>query len=346
MWLLMGGRAGDNNQLLALAEALKLPFEAKRLRHNGRRRFLRGRASISSLNRSSRALIHGPWPQLVIAVGYANVPVARYVRRRAGGGTKLVHVGNPRARLDDFDLQITTPQYTREPASNLLELPFPIGNPAQSGEPTREEQLWLRGLPRPRRLVAVGGPARHWQIDHTRLERAIRILRRKASEGSIVVATSSRTPPATRRRLQGFVQGPREVVVDEFPTFATLLRECDEIHVTADSVSMLSEGVLAGKPVGMIPIRRSVPGIVSHWLWERPTRRATIPDLRNFWRMLFRRGLVGTVELPVASQVCDTVDRAARAVRSLLAPGVQVDKTKSWSAAARLGTPRRSRRRQ
>ena len=39
VWLLMGTRAGDNNQLLALAEALGYPFEAKRLTFNQLRRF-------------------------------------------------------------------------------------------------------------------------------------------------------------------------------------------------------------------------------------------------------------------------------------------------------------------
>jgi hypothetical protein len=34
VWLLLGGRTGDNNQLLALAEALAFPFEVKRLRYN------------------------------------------------------------------------------------------------------------------------------------------------------------------------------------------------------------------------------------------------------------------------------------------------------------------------
>ena len=34
IWVLLGARTGDNNQALALAEALGLPFETKQLDYN------------------------------------------------------------------------------------------------------------------------------------------------------------------------------------------------------------------------------------------------------------------------------------------------------------------------
>jgi hypothetical protein len=71
----------------------------------------------------------------------------------------------------------------------------------------------------------------------------------------------------------------------------------------------------------MIPIQRSLRGHLNEWLWERPTGRASFPHFKTFWSMLRSRNLIGTVELPVACQVCDTVERAADAVRSLMVPG-------------------------
>src|SRR5690242_18470483 len=158
VWLLMGTRAGDNNQMLALVGALDWPFEEKHIDFNQLRRVPALRRGLAIVARHSRPLINPPWPDLVLAVGYGSVPVARYIRDQNGGRTKLVHIGNPREKLDDFDLQITTPQYSREPAPNLLELPFAIGNPAHHAHPTLEEVDWLRQFPRPRRLVAIGGP--------------------------------------------------------------------------------------------------------------------------------------------------------------------------------------------
>jgi len=37
------------------------------------------------------------------------------------------------------------------------------------------------------------------------------------------------------------------------PRYRSLLEDADELHVTADSVSMISEAVFTGKPVGMVP---------------------------------------------------------------------------------------------
>jgi mitochondrial fission protein ELM1 len=344
-WLLLGGRAGDNNQALALAEALGFPFEAKKLRYNNLRRLPRRRPGLRTLKPASRPQIGGPWPDLVICVGYASVPIARYIRDRSNGRSKLVHIGNPREKADDFDLQITTPQYPRQ-APNLLELPFPIGNPAWNARPTAEELQWLDDFRHPRRLVVVGGPTRHWELDEKKLISAIRKLKRMQPGGSLLVVTSPRTPERTKRTLEKLLKGRHCALVDAFPSFGTLLARSQEIYVTADSVSMLSEAILSGRPVGLIPIRRSLLGKLSNWLWERPLGRSTIPDLRNFWRLLKERNLVGTVDLPVATQVCDTVEQAADAVRRLFVLGDVSEQGSAWTTDPHLGAARRAGGRQ
>ena len=345
VWLLLGGRAGDNNQAVALAEALDWPVETKRLRYNFRRRLPYVRSGIASLTSASRLQITRPWPDLVICVGYASVPVARHIREQSNGRTKLVHIGNPRETIDDFDLQITTPQYPRQ-ARNLLELPFPIGNPARGARPSSDELEWLNNFPHPRRLVVVGGPARHWELDERNLRSTVRKLARKSPSGSLLVVISPRTPERTKRMLEALLKERHCALVEDFPTFGTLLARSQEIYVTADSVSMLSEAILSGRPVGMIPIRRSLLGMLSNLFWERPLGRPTIPDLRSFWRLLEDRNLVGTVDLPVAAQVCDTVDQAADAVRWLFAPGDVVEQRTGWSVDPHLGAARRASGRQ
>jgi mitochondrial fission protein ELM1 len=325
----MDNCVGDNNQLFALAEALGYPFDAKTITYNSLRFAPFLRRNLRIVTGESRALLKGPWPDLVIGVGYGSVPVARYIRQQSRGRAKLVHIGNPRGEIEDFDLHITTPQYARGPAANLLELPFPIGNPAKRAEATFEERKWLRAFPRPRRLVAVGGPARNWRLDEAALVDAVRVINGKEPAGSLIVVTSHRTPDEVRQRLGQLVAGPSKTVIERFPSFGTLLSECDEIYVTADSVSMVSEAILSSKSVGLVPIKRSFRGLLALWLWERPMKQATLPNFTKFWKMLHNKRLAGTVELPVASQVCDTVERAADAVRSLLAPGDAVDEART-----------------
>jgi len=50
-----------------------------------------------------------------------------------------------------------------------------------------------------------------------------------------------------------------------------------------------------------------------------------LPNFPKFWRELEQRQLIGTVEAPVKSQVPDSIDCAAAAVRSVLGRGPSND---------------------
>jgi mitochondrial fission protein ELM1 len=323
LWILTGNRVGDNNQLFALANALGLPYEAKQLTYNRLRRIslLRG-PRLMHLTRQALRILRPPWPELVIGLGYESLPVARYIRHQSRGRARLVQIGNPRAAIDDLDLVITTPQYCLTEAPNVLALPFPIGNPAGAVDATKQEVQWLRALPRPRRLIAVGGSTRQWKIDNSELDRAVRQIQSLCASdgGSAIAVTSRRTTPQTARLLKARLTGGSDACVEDFPRFAVLLAWCDEFYVTADSVSMLSEAILTGKPVGMIPITRSLRGNVGHWIrrcgWNLPSQA----DLQRFWESLYARQIIGSVDRPVASNVSDSVSVAANAVLNLLRP--------------------------
>jgi mitochondrial fission protein ELM1 len=318
VWILAGNRRGDNNQMQALAEALGMPLETKILAYNWLRHVPAFRRGLVHVTKSSRAQIEPPWPDLVIGVGPNSPPIARYIRRRSGGRTRIVQIGDPRCPIRDLDLLITTPQYIRRKAPNILALPLPIGDPARSVAVTPDEELWLRAHPRPRRLIAVGGSTRKWKIDDRALGQAIGLLQERSAcdGGSVIAVTSPRTPSRTRRLLKERLVGAGEAAVEDFPRFPALLACSDEIYVTADSVSMLAEAILTGKPVGMIPISRTVKGWAS-----QAARQIGLPsraDLARFWRFLTVNKLVGSVESPVASKVDDTVETAASAVRNVL----------------------------
>jgi len=321
VWILTGNRQGDNNQLIALADALGAPYEAKLITYNKLRHiaWLRGERLLHLTSQARRELAP-PWPGVVIGLGYESIPVSRFIRRRSGGSTRLIQIGNPRTSIDDIDLVITTPQYPLAARPNLLSLPFPIGNPARGVTATAEEEQWLKSFPKPRRLVAVGGSTRQWKIDDLELLRSIRHLQRQAiaSGGSVIAAMSRRTTPRTRHFLQSQLNGATDACVDNFPRFAVLLATCDECHVTADSVSMLSEAILSGKPVGMIPIARSLRGRIGHWIRGSGWNLRSNADLSRFWQQLNTNGLVGTVEAPKASIVSDTIETAVSAVRRVI----------------------------
>jgi uncharacterized protein len=320
VWVLLGPHRGDNRQVLALAEGLGVPFQPILMRYRWFAHLpaVLRRVAISQLHPEARAEIAPPWPSLVIGIGQRSVPVARYIKQASGGRTTIVRLGDPMVSPDYFDLVITTPQYAVRDLENVVRLPVTITNPPLS--PDFCEQRWLASFPRPRRLIAIGGATSLWQLSPSAVRAAARTLLRAAERdgGSVIAVTSPRTPSylaaAARAEL-----GSLAVVDGEFPRYNALLSAADEIHVTGDSVSMLSEAVVAGKPVGLIPLELNPIGKIIRLAEMIRGQRFRIRDLTKFWNDLTARGLIGTVEQPRCGVLnTDALETSCAAVNAAL----------------------------
>jgi mitochondrial fission protein ELM1 len=323
IWVLLGHRKGDNNQLLALAHGLGHPFETRSLRYNVLRRLsksLLGR-SLVSVEPDARKWIKPPWPDLVFGIGHRSVPVARYIRHASGRRAKIVQLGNPRLDPKHFDLVITMPQYGLRPTGRVLRLPLAMASPHPEEKATEEEHDFLEALPRPHRLMVIGGPNRHWRVNEADAAAAARTLMRRCDDdgGTLIVVGSPRTEPSVKDAVAEAIAGSRHhYVAGKMPRYLCLLEDADEIHVTADSVSMLSEAIFTGKPVGMIPVRQVLRGALAYGLWHIGAKQKPKPHLRAVWSSLKAEGLVGTVEAPLAGEGKNPVKLAVAAVRELL----------------------------
>ncbi len=259
VWVLAGHKAGDNAQLMALANALGWPFEVKRLvyRKTELATNLILRVTLAGIVPARSSQLRPPWPDLVLSAGRRNEPVARWIKSQSGDGTKLVHVGRPWAPPERFDLVVTTPQYEVPARENVLTVGMPlhaITSAALQG-PAADWEPRLRQLAHPRIAVLVGGSSPPYRLgpeEGARLgvmvnERAIR------AGGSLMVTTSARTPPMAAAALEGELHAPRWIHhwqdgVAENP-YRGFLALADEIVVTGDSISMLAEATATGKPV-------------------------------------------------------------------------------------------------
>jgi len=321
IWALLGEKVGDNNQLLALAEGLGLPFETRPMRYNlGRAvppRVLGG--TVRTLTGGSRRWLQPPWPDLVLAIGRRSVPVARWLRKASGGRSKLVLVGHPRVDPEHFDLVLTTHQYPVPRKGNVTVLPLAMSRLRDPGQPTEAEQAWLAKLPRPHLLLALGGPTKYWDLDPSQVAGQARALlaRARKQNGTVIAVSSRRTPASVVEAVRAELGTEGRLADGVMPRFSLLMANADEIFVTADSVSMLSEAIQTGKPVGMVPISLSAKG--RQMIGEDGASPNGRRDLRRIWQALTDNGLIGTVEEPVAGggEVA-TLDRAVDAVLRLL----------------------------
>ena len=106
------------------------------------------------------------------------------------------------------------------------------------------------------------------------------------------------------------------MVRNEFPRFPVLLADADELFPTADSISMISESVITGKPTGIVPTEMNWIGRIA--LGAKVDETSPKRDLRRFSEYILGERLAGTVEQPIASETPNPVVAAAKEVRALL----------------------------
>ena len=322
IWLLIGHRRGDNNQVLALGEALGLPFETRTMTYKwlARLRMKLFQTDVGHLKSSARRWLEPPWPDLVIGIGRRTVPVARWIKEQNGGRTKLIRVGHPRAPNEWFDLVVTTRQYPVPPGENVVTLPLAMNRFRKPVGPTSAERDWLDALPRSHLLLSLGGPSAMWRLDNAALHLAAAKLvkRAEANGGTLIVVGSPRTPADAWAVVKTAIgdSASAAIVAKNEVRYPVLLADADEHHVTADSVSMISEAIMTGKPVGLIPVEPDSRG--RRRIRGRPPGVTKIRDPRRFWMDVQARDLVGTVDEPKAGRFEDPIETAVAAVRTRL----------------------------
>ena len=260
IWALIGPKPGDNNQVLALCEALNWPTVEKRVYYR-RGELLSNRflgPNLVGLDRQRSADLKPPWPDLVISAGRRNEPVARWIRRAARPHrVRLVHLGRPWASLKHFDLIISTPQYQLPGVGNVLHNALPLHRVREELLTASAEQ-WLprlKHLPRPYTVMLAGGSSANLVLDHAttlRMRQQAEALARN-SGGSLLISTSKRTPTAARQALSHFKDIPTHIyhwrANDPDNPYLAYLALGDQFIVTGESISMLTEACATGKPV-------------------------------------------------------------------------------------------------
>jgi hypothetical protein len=265
VWLLLGEKAGDNNQVLALGESLGRPFEVRHLAFRPTEiwsNLLLG-PNLAGIDAASRRGLKPPWPRLVITAGRRNEPVARWIRQQADHPVRLVHVGRPWAPLETWDLIITTAQYRLPDRPNVLRIDLPLHRIRDDllEQAATEWAPRLGHLPRPRIAVLVGGQSGQYVLDRGRAadlgRRACDLAR--GLGGSLMITTSARTPAHAAEAVTAELDVPyvlhewqRERAENPYLAYLAL---ADQFIVTGESMSMLTEACATRKPVHIYDLR-------------------------------------------------------------------------------------------
>lgn len=264
VWVLTSKKLGDNAQVLAIAEALRWPYEVKRLEFTGLNHF-HFRVFGPSLrkvavNRSAPLL--PPWPDLVLTIGRRSTPVALWIRQQSGGRTKLVQVGQSRVRFDCFDLVVANPQYHLPEHANVLRLNLPLlyGNMPAIAAAATAWQPRFAALPKPWTALLVGGSTSPFTLDAQVARRMMAEIKQAIGRegGSLLVTTSRRTAHDAADVIEaetsanGFFY--RWTPDGQSNPYLGILGLADRFIVTGESISMLVEVVRQGRPLAIYPL--------------------------------------------------------------------------------------------
>ncbi len=227
-----------------------------------------------------------PWPELMITCGRRAAPRAIAVRMASGGRTVIVHVQDPRARADAFDLVVAMAHDAIAPAANVMTVATALHDVtgASLDEAARIWSARFAGLPRPLAGVVVGGNLRGRRFTRADARALLAGLRRlrESQGGGLAITPSRRTPPATGALLaEAFAADPGVFLWDlegDNP-YRAILALADRLVVTSDSVSMVSEALATGHPVEVFDLgfarhARFIQGLIDQGLVRRFTGEA------------------------------------------------------------------------
>lgn len=271
IWLLVGEKRGDNAQVRNLARHVGGTVVEKSIvvRDAWRERKPPVTASLDHIDAGASDPLEPPWPDLVLTAGRRLASVALHVKSASGGQTRLVVVGKPRGRRDDFDLIVVAAHYVLPEAANVARHAYPL----MALDPRsidRARATWssrFASLPRPLRAVLVGGPTGGLRFGAEETAALVRDARRFVADeggGSLYFATSRRTPEAVVNALRRALRSDRNEVLAEYAPAMTgdqnpypgLLALADHFLVTTDSLSMMVEAAQREQRLSLFALGR------------------------------------------------------------------------------------------
>ena len=250
--ILSDGKAGHENQSVAFARLLNLPFEIRRVHPVSRMSKAASYLFDHFHVMSSRLFdVDGDIPpcRAVVSAGSETYYANRVVSQQLG--VRSVAIMLPKGYRYAFDL-IVAQQHDRPPKrDNILVLPVNLNCPEPKG-------LVATQNGRPCVSLIIGGPSRHFQMETHRIEQQLQQIISLFPQADFLATTSRRTPPDVEALIE---KGPfrYKVIASKENTnpIGDFLAISDYVFVTEDSTSMISEAVSFGRAnIEILPLKK------------------------------------------------------------------------------------------
>jgi len=226
---------------------------------------------FKTLSKNSSSFENENWPDILISCGRRSSAVSIAIGKKSGGKTYRVHVQNPQTPTKQFHL-VASMQHDALKGGNVIHTNVALHKVTQ--KKLDEEQVKWSNIWHEKKLitknnqedtkspvlgVCLGGKNKKYGFDDHTLKNLIQCLQnaRSNNNATILVTPSSRTEPFVTKALQEKFKEDEKIWIwdqeGDNPYFG-ILTHANHLLVTADSVSMISEGLSTKSPIHILPL--------------------------------------------------------------------------------------------
>ncbi len=249
--LLTEGMHGMLSQVEGLAKALDIEFTHHKVELNNLWKLIPSK--LTPISQSVYKKINHSDYDLIISCGRKSIIPSIHLKSISNKKVLNIHIQDPKINLSYFDF-IVAPEHDGVNGSNVITTKGALHYLTESEIVEHKNYLnsFIKKDDRKIWCLIMGGPTKYYDYSTKNMKHIFSIIYKllKKHEFQLVVVPSMRTPLNTIHYAKEFFGKNHTVVMKvDKKAYLSALSISENIIVTCDSSSMISEAALTGKPV-------------------------------------------------------------------------------------------------
>ncbi|MDC0454762.1 mitochondrial fission ELM1 family protein [Candidatus Pelagibacter sp.] len=249
--LLTEGMHGMISQVEGLAKALDIDFTHHKVEPKHLWKFIPPNLSPVSQN-IFKKIDHDDF-DVIISCGRKSVIPSIHLKNTANKKVFNIHIQDPKVDLNNFDF-IVAPEHDAIQGQNVISTKGAIHYLTENEISENKDYLnsFIKKDERKIWTLILGGPTKYYDYSTKNMKHIFTSLYKllKKHDFQLVVIPSMRTPLNTIHYAREFFGDNHTIIMDvDKKAYLSALALSENIVVTCDSSSMISEAALTGKPI-------------------------------------------------------------------------------------------------
>jgi len=249
--LLTEGMHGMISQVEGLAKALEIDFTHHKVELNHFWQLIPPR--FTPISQSVYKKFNHSEFDIIISCGRKSIIPSIHLKKISNNKVINIHIQDPKVNLDYFDF-IVAPEHDLISGKNVISTKGAIHYLTENEINDNKDYLnsFIKKDERKIWALIMGGPTKHYDYSTKNIKHIFSILYKllKKHDFQLVVIPSMRTPINTiHYAKEYFGENHTVIMIVDKKAYLSALAISENIVVTCDSSSMISEAALTGKPI-------------------------------------------------------------------------------------------------